>query len=158
MTKIARIALALGLLTSISAQSYASGLLLNDNDLRNDLAWLSDRGVIHLSLSTWPLSQEEIVRVLKKAKPSYSSEQVVLARINQRISSLKSDIRVTGYTSTDKLGIPQGFAQSKTADHTLSIAYSNSGEWWDVHLKAILKVMSVLVMVRILMPMMHMGL
>lgn len=66
MTKIARIALALGLLTSISAQSYASGLLLNDNDLRNDLAWLSDRGVIHLSLSTWPLSQEEIVRVLKK--------------------------------------------------------------------------------------------
>ena len=71
MTKIARIALALGLLTSISAQSYASGLLLNDNDLRNDLAWLSDRGVIHLSLSTWPLSQEEIVRVLKKAKPSY---------------------------------------------------------------------------------------
>jgi hypothetical protein len=54
MTKIARIALALGLLTSISAQSYASGLLLNDNDLRNDLAWLSDRGVIHLSLSTWP--------------------------------------------------------------------------------------------------------
>jgi hypothetical protein len=28
-----------------------------------------------------------------------------------------------------------GFAQSKTADHTLSIAYSNSGEWWDVHLQ-----------------------
>jgi hypothetical protein len=46
--------------------------------LRNDLAWLSD-GVIHLSLSTWPLSQEEIARALKKAKPSYSSEQVVLA-------------------------------------------------------------------------------
>lgn len=68
MTKIARIALALGLLTSISAQSYASGLLLNDNDLRNDLAWLSDRGVIHLSLSTWPLSQEEIVRVFEKSQ------------------------------------------------------------------------------------------
>lgn len=66
MMKIARIALALGLLTSVSAQVYASGLVLNDNELRNDLSWLSDRGVIQLSLSTWPLSQEEITRALKK--------------------------------------------------------------------------------------------
>ena len=90
MIKIARIAVTL---------AYAAGLVVNDNDLRNDLAWLSDRGVIHLSLSTWPLSQEEIARALKKAKPSYSSEQVVLARINQRLSALKADFRVTGYTS-----------------------------------------------------------
>lgn len=69
MIKIARIALALGLLTSASSLAYASGLVMNDNELRNDLAWLSDRGVIHLSLSTWPLSQEEINRALKKAKP-----------------------------------------------------------------------------------------
>jgi hypothetical protein len=66
MMKIARLALALGLLTSVSAQVYASGLVLNDNELRNDLSWLSDRGVIQLSLSTWPLSQEEITRALKK--------------------------------------------------------------------------------------------
>lgn len=88
MIKIARIAVTLGLLSSLGAQAYAAGLVVNDNDLRNDLAWLSDRGVIHLSLSTWPLSQEEIARALKKAKPSYSSEQVVLARINQRLSLL----------------------------------------------------------------------
>ncbi|STT05173.1 Surface assembly of capsule [Klebsiella michiganensis] len=69
------------------------------------------RGVIHLSLSTWPLSQEEINRALKKAKPSYSSEQVVLARINQRLDSLKADFRVSGYTSTDKPGTPQGFVR-----------------------------------------------
>mgnify|MGYP000951968816 CR=1 FL=1 len=61
MIKIARIAVTLGLLSSLGAQAYAAGLVVNDNDLRNDLAWLSDRGVIHLSLSTWPLSQEEIV-------------------------------------------------------------------------------------------------
>lgn len=66
MIKIARIAVTLGLLSSLGAQAYAAGLVVNDNDLRNDLAWLSDRGVIHLSLSTWPLSQEEIVRALKK--------------------------------------------------------------------------------------------
>ncbi len=67
MIKIARIAVTLGLLSSLGAQAYAAGLVVNDNDLRNDLAWLSDRGVIHLSLSTWPLSQEEISRALKKA-------------------------------------------------------------------------------------------
>lgn len=59
MIKIARIAVTLGLL-SPGSPAYAAGLVVNDNDLRNDLAWLSDRGVIHLSLSTWPLSQEEI--------------------------------------------------------------------------------------------------
>lgn len=52
MMKIARIALALGLVASVSSQVYAAGLVQNDNELRNDLAWLSDRGVIHLSLST----------------------------------------------------------------------------------------------------------
>ncbi len=52
MIKIARIAVTLGLLSSLGAQAYAAGLVVNDNDLRNDLAWLSDRGVIHLSLST----------------------------------------------------------------------------------------------------------
>ena len=38
MIKIARIALALGLLTSASSLAYASGLVMNDNELRNDLA------------------------------------------------------------------------------------------------------------------------
>ncbi|EHQ8971440.1 MULTISPECIES: capsule assembly Wzi family protein [Enterobacteriaceae] len=135
MKKISRIALALSLFTSLSAASQAAGLLLPDNDLRNDLAWLSDRGVIRLGLSTWPLSQEEIDKALKKAKPNYSSEQIVLARVYQRLDVLKADLRVTGYTSTDKPGTPQGFAQSQYADHEFSLAFNNSGEWWDIHLQ-----------------------
>lgn len=135
MIKITRIAVTLGLLSSLGAQAYAAGLVVNDNDLRNDLAWLSVRGVIHLSLSTWPLSQEEIARALKKAKPSYSSEQVVLARINQRLAALKADFRVTGYTSTDQPGTPQGFGQTQPADNSLGLAFNNSGEWWDIHLQ-----------------------
>lgn len=75
MIKIARIAVTLGLLSSLGAQAYAAGLVVNDNDLRNDLAWLSDRGVIHLSLSTWPLSQEEIARALKRpSRPIHLSK------------------------------------------------------------------------------------
>jgi hypothetical protein len=60
---------------------------------------------------------------------------VVLARINQRLSSLKADFRVSGYTSTDQPGTPQGFAQSQPADNSLSLAFNNSGDWWDVHLQ-----------------------
>ena len=135
MIKISRLALALGLASAVSTQAFAAGLVLNDNDLRNDLAWLNDRGVIHLSLSTWPLSQEEIARALKKAKPSYSSEQVVLARIDSRLASLKADFRVSGYTSTDQPGTPQGFGQTQAADNSLSLAFNNSGDWWDVHLQ-----------------------
>lgn len=135
MIKVAHIALTLGLFSTLSTQVAASGLVLNDNDLRNDLAWLSDRGVINLSLSTWPLSQEEITRALGKARPSYSSEQAVLARINQRLSVLKADVRVTGYTSTDRSGAPQGFGQTTAAEHSLGLALSGCGEWWDLHLK-----------------------
>jgi hypothetical protein len=59
----------------------------------------------------------------------------VLARINQRLSSLKADFRVSGYTSTDQPGTPQGFGQSQPADNSLSLAFNNSGDWWDVHLQ-----------------------
>lgn len=41
-----------------------------DNDLRNDLAWLSDRGVINVSLSTWPLSQKRSVPLSRRPSRS----------------------------------------------------------------------------------------
>lgn len=42
---------------------------------------------------------------------------------------------MSGYTSTDKPGTPQGFGQNQPADSSLSLAFNNSGEWWDVHLQ-----------------------
>ncbi len=90
MIKIARIAVTLGLLSSLGAQAYAAGLVVNDNDLRNDLAWLSDRGVIHLSLLDLAAQPGRDCLALKKAKPSYSSEQVVLALYQPETVCLKS--------------------------------------------------------------------
>ncbi len=40
---------AAGLFTC-ALSGHAAGLVTPDNDLRNDLAWLSDRGVINVSL------------------------------------------------------------------------------------------------------------
>ena len=44
MIKIARIAVTLGLLSSLGARAYAARLVVNDNDLRNDRPAFRSRG------------------------------------------------------------------------------------------------------------------
>ncbi|KAB7895190.1 capsule assembly Wzi family protein [Rouxiella sp. S1S-2] len=129
------IGMCIGLALLPFGSAMANGLLLPDNDLRSDLTWLADRGVIQLSLTTWPISQDAVEQALKKAHPSYSSEQLAIERVQERMRTLKSDARITGFASTDKPGLPQGFAQTPTANNKLSLAVNQSGEWWDVHLQ-----------------------
>ena len=122
-------------LFSCALTGHASGLVTPDNDLRNDLAWLSDRGVINVSLSTWPLSQEEISSVISQAKPVTNTEKNVIERVQRRVGELKSNIRITGYASTDKPGTPQGFGQNEYADDRLTVGVGGSGDYWDVRLQ-----------------------
>ncbi|MBS0876908.1 capsule assembly Wzi family protein [Tatumella sp. JGM100] len=128
-------AMMVGLTLLPAASSFAGGLVLPDSDLRSDLSWLADRGVIRLSLSTWPLSEDAIEAALEKAHPAYSSEQLAIERVQQRLRTLKSDVRINGYTSTGGSGQPKAFAQSVTADNRLSVISSNSGDWWDINLQ-----------------------
>ncbi|WP_413514379.1 capsule assembly Wzi family protein [Serratia proteamaculans] len=125
---------AAGLFTC-ALSSHASGLVTPDNDLRNDLAWLSDRGVINVSLSTWPLSQEEITSVISQAKPVTNTEKNVLDRVQRRVGDLKANIRISGYAATDKPGTPQGFGQNQYADQSLTIGAGANGEFWDVRVQ-----------------------
>lgn len=118
-----------------STGSLAAGLITPDKDLRNDLAWLSDRGVINVSLSTWPLSQEEIERVIAGARKSTQSDQIVLDRVQRRLGEMKSNIRINAYTSTDRPGLPRDFANTRSSGHGLGLALSDSGEFWDVNLQ-----------------------
>ncbi|MCL9667443.1 capsule assembly Wzi family protein [Rosenbergiella epipactidis] len=129
------LALVIGLSLYPSLNATAAGLILPDSDLRSDLSWLADRGVIKLSLSTWPLSQEAIEHALDKAHPSYASEQLAVERVQERLQTLKSDVRLNAYAATDNTGQPRSFANSPTADTKLSVTASNSGEWWDVNLQ-----------------------
>lgn len=101
------LALAIGLAILPVSNSMAAGLVLPDNDLRSDLSWLADRGVIQLSLSTWPLSQDAIEEALDHAHPSYAADQLAIERVQQRLRTLKSDVRVNAYTSTDGSGQPK---------------------------------------------------
>ena len=59
---------------------FAQGILLNDSELRNDLNWLNQQGVIQISTSTWPLSGDEIQNALSNAKPTNSVQEKLLLR------------------------------------------------------------------------------
>ena len=60
--------LSLAVLSALSLPAIAQGIVLNNEDLRTDLNWLNQQGVIQISTSTWPLSGDEIQRALSNAK------------------------------------------------------------------------------------------
>ncbi|TNV11207.1 capsule assembly Wzi family protein [Buttiauxella sp. B2] len=120
----------------LSSQAGAAGLVINDAKLRSDLTWLSDRAVIHLSLSTWPMSQEEIERALKNATgKSNSDNQQVIARVQQRLVQLKAPVRLSGWTTSAESKLPATFGASKSAAHSFGVAATSSGDFWDINLQ-----------------------
>lgn len=122
-------------LLSISITGHTAGLLLPDEMLRNDLAFLSERGIINLGLSTWPLSQDEVERALKNAWTEYPSERVVVDRANQRLYTLKADAQISAHSYSNEPGTPQGFGNAIYAGQETSLAFNLGGDAWDVHLQ-----------------------
>ena len=69
--------LSIAILATASSAIFAQGLVLNNEDLRTDLNWLNQQGVISISTSTWPLSGDEIQRALS-SKVSHPAQQKLL--------------------------------------------------------------------------------
>ena len=113
----------------------AAGLIAPDMDLRQDLAWLSDRGVINLSLSTWPMSQEEIESSLANAHPSTARETITVTRIQQQLLDLKTSAFVNAQASTGHQDFPHAFAQSSYSDQSLSLGGVYRADQVDVRLQ-----------------------
>ena len=122
-------------LFACAINASAAGLIAPDMDLRQDLAWLSDRGVINLSLSTWPMSQEEIESSLMSAHPSTPLETETIARIQQQLQDLKANAFVDAQVSTGHQDFPHGFAQSSHSDQDLSLGGRYSTDNVDVRLQ-----------------------
>ena len=80
--------LSLAIFSSLTLPVYAQGIILNNNDLRTDLNWLNQQGVIQISTSTWPLSGEEIQRALSTAKIENNAQQKV---INSVMANLEAE-------------------------------------------------------------------
>lgn len=107
----------------------AAGLLLPDTGLRQDLDWLNNRGIIHINLATWPLSQEEVASALVNAKPASDADQQVLDRIQQRLEEIKVSVQLSAHTASQFPDMPQGFGQAEQDQHRISAV----GQWQNEH-------------------------
>ena len=58
------------MMMSASATIFAQGRVLNEDHLRTDINRLNQQAfiVIHISISTWPMNEDEIQRAIVLAK------------------------------------------------------------------------------------------
>ena len=122
-------------LVFIGAQAMATGLVLPDEKLQQDLSWLSNRGVINISLSTWPMSSEEIALALSDAKPQTTQDQLMLDQVNARLSALKANFIVEGQTASDFNPLGQGLGDTTTDQHQLSAIGQYQNQYVDLRLQ-----------------------
>ncbi|MDH0030406.1 MULTISPECIES: capsule assembly Wzi family protein [unclassified Acinetobacter] len=127
--------LSMAVFACFSSITLAQGLVLNDENLRTDLNWLNQQGVIQISTSTWPLSGDEIQRALAQAKVSNNTQQKV---VNSVINSLKADnapAKVGLHVGTDLKAIPQTFADNQKSQYQVAAEFNAGSENWDAKLR-----------------------
>ena len=127
--------LSMAVFACFSSITLAQGLVLNDENLRTDLNWLNQQGVIQISTSTWPLSGDEIQRALAQAKVSNNTQQKV---VNSVIHALKADngpAKVGLYAGTDLKTIPQTFGDNQKSQYQVAAEFNAGGENWDAKLR-----------------------
>ncbi|ESK38445.1 hypothetical protein P256_01984 [Acinetobacter nectaris CIP 110549] len=119
----------------LSSTIHAQAFLMNDNNLRSDLNWLNQQGVIQVSTSTWPLSKDEIIQALKNAKVVDNTQQKVIDAVQQKISEGTAPISATIGTSTTQNKLPSSFGDSNTAQSKAGLTLQQSSDNWDAHLQ-----------------------
>ncbi|MCK7426988.1 capsule assembly Wzi family protein [Enterobacter chengduensis] len=116
--------------------AFSAGLVVNDRALRDDLAWLSDRKLIRLDLSTWPLSEAAIQNALLTLGDSEDPvNQRVTHRIQKRLRQLKSLVQVSAFAATGRDRLPAGMDAEHTAGQSFSAAIGMNDSDWDITLK-----------------------
>ncbi len=127
--------LSIAILATASSAIFAQGLVLNNEDLRTDLNWLNQQGVISISTSTWPLSGDEIQRALSQAKVTHPAQQKV---INSVLNALKADnntVKVGAFAESDIKNIPQAFGDNQKSQYQGSLEFNAGGENWDAKIR-----------------------
>lgn len=122
-------------LTTLAFPLWAHGLILNETDLRADLNWLNQQGVIQLSTSTWPLSEDEIQRALAQAKIANTTQQKVIAAVQQSLNIDHQRLTLSVHVQTDPKPIPQNFADRDKAEYVGSLTGHLGGDHWDAKLR-----------------------
>lgn len=123
------------LISSFSLPIYAQGIILNNNDLRTDLNWLNQQGVIQISTSTWPLSGDEIERALKDANITNPLQEKVINSVRSFLAADNNLIKLSLYAESDPQYFPQHFADTKKSQYQAGVELNAGGASWDGKLK-----------------------
>lgn len=115
--------------------SFAQGIILNHADLRTDLNWLNQQGVIQISTSTWPMSAEEIQRALSQAKITDSTQQAVIDSVLQIMSQDQQTLKLGLFAESDQKNLPQQFADEQKSQYQARIELNGGGANWDARLR-----------------------
>ena len=118
-----------------SSQSFAQGIILNHADLRTDLNWLNQQGVIQISTSTWPLSGDEIQRALSNANVTTTAQQKVIQSVRQSLDVENEFLKVEAFAETDPKNIPQAFGDDQKSQYAIAAEFNAGGQNWDARLK-----------------------
>ena len=125
----------IALFSAISAATFAQGLVLNDANLRTDLNWLNQQGVIQISTSTWPLSGDEIQRALSQAKVANNTQQKVINSVKNALQADNETVKVGLHAATDLKTIPQTFGENQKSQYQAAVEFNAGGESWDAKLR-----------------------
>ncbi|WP_373686269.1 capsule assembly Wzi family protein [Acinetobacter sp. YH12097] len=127
--------LSLAVLSALSLPAIAQGIVLNNEDLRTDLNWLNQQGVIQISTSTWPLSGDEIQRVLSNAKIDNQVQQQVLDSVQAALSAENTTAKASLYAESDPQNVPQHFADEQKSQYQAALEFNAGGAQWDARLR-----------------------
>jgi hypothetical protein len=118
-----------------SSLTSAQGIVLNDQNLRTDLNWLNQQGVIQISTSTWPMSGDEIQRTLSQAKISNSNQQKVIDSVMAHLNTNNQLLKTSLFAETDQKNLPQAFGDQQTAQYQAGIELNTGNQNWDARLR-----------------------
>ena len=126
--------LSFAILSALALPVAAQGIVLNNEDLRTDLNWLNQQGVIQISTSTWPLSGEEIQRALSTAKIENTAQQKVINSVMANLEAENTSIKLALFAETDPQNIPQKFADEQKSQYQAALELNAGGAQWDARL------------------------
>ena len=118
-----------------SSLTFAQGIVLNDQNLRTDLNWLSQQGVIQISTSTWPMSGDEIQRALSQAKISNSVQQKVVDAVLTHLNADNQLLKAALFAETDHKYLPQAFGDQEKSQYQAGLELNAGGSQWDARLR-----------------------
>ncbi|WP_104472332.1 capsule assembly Wzi family protein [Acinetobacter indicus] len=118
-----------------SSLTFAQGIVLNDQNLRTDLNWLNQQGVIQISTSTWPMSGDEIQRALSQAKISTPVQQKVLDAVLTHLNADNQLLKAALFAETDHKYLPQAFGDQEKSQYQAGLELNAGGSQWDARLR-----------------------